>query len=196
MGLRRRLSWLIAAASLLLATRVDAAEPNASPGSPWRLALHGGWWDAGFDVTSPQGLFLGIGAPWVLYLPILDYSGQEGLVAMDASVGYGQPLSARTSLYGKLLTVWSYDWGDPCSDGCTEHTHRLYFFPVAGIRHHFGRVNTQARHISGVMFGVDLALAVWSLHHTEDESNSGWRLKNIPVWAGVAFSQAYAGYEW
>jgi hypothetical protein len=196
MDLRRGLSGLVVTASLLMAQRVDAAAPSLEPGSPWRLALHGGWWDAGFDVTSPQGVFLGVGAPWVLYLPILKYSGQEGLVALDASVGYRLPLSARTSLYGKLLTVWSYDWGDPCGDGCTDHTHRLYFFPVAGIRHRLGHVDSQTRHAPGAILGIDLALAVWSVHHTDDDLNPGWRLKNIPIWAGVAFSQVYAGYEW
>jgi hypothetical protein len=196
MNLRFGLSGLIVAASLLAPLRLHAAVPPADPTPLWKFALHGGWWDAGFDATTPQGVFLGVGVPWVLHLPILAYGGQEGLVAVDASAGYRYPLSDRTSLQSKLLTVWSYDWGDPCGDGCTVHTHRLFFFPVAGIRHQFGHADGQPRHRSGAILGIDLALAVWSLHHSDDEADSGWRLKNIPVWAGVASSQIYAGYEW
>jgi hypothetical protein len=192
---RRSLLPLLIAVVCFSPQRVLAQTLDAKPAPPWRLAVRGGWWDVGVDATSPQGLFLSVGVPWVLCLPILNYSGQQGLLAADASAGYGYAVSNRTSLYGKLLTVWSYDWGDPCGDGCTTHTHRLYFFPVAGARHRFGRAAANKPVVSGAMIGLDLALAVWSVHRSDDD-DAGWRLKNIPVWAGVAFSQVYAGYEW
>ena len=196
MKARCRLSWLIVVSSLLLGHHAHAAEPTTELSAPWRVALHGGWWDVGADLTSPQGVFVGVGAPWVLYLPVANYSGQEGLVAMDASVGYRFAPSPRTTIDGKVLGVWSYDWGDPCGNGCAEHTHRLFFFPVAGIRHRLGQVDNHSKHRPGVIVGIDLSLGVWSFHHADNEASSGWRSKKIPVWAGVAFSQIYAGYEW
>lgn len=156
----------------------------------WRLAAHAGWWDAGFDVTTPQGVFLGVGVPWVLYLPVFRYSGQKGSLAFDASAGYRFPLSERTSLDAKLLTVWEHGWGDPCGTGCTNDQDRLFFFPVAAFRHRFFEPSSDA---SGVLLGVDLTPAVLSLRK---ESGSDWHWKNLPPWVGVAFSQAYVGYEW
>lgn len=192
---RAALSLLVLFAGSLTTQRVLANVSETRSSRVWRLAVRGGWWDAGIDATTPQGVFLSAGIPWVLYLPVFAYGGQQGLMAVDASVGYRHAVSNRTSLSGKLLTVWSYDWGDPCGDSCSVHTHRLFLFPVAGVRHRFASVDENERVASGVILGLDLALAVLSVHRSDD-SDAGWRLKNIPIWAGPAFSQAYVGYEW
>jgi len=178
--------------SLLLGTLATllACPAAASDDSPaWKLAAHGGWWDVGLDTTTPGGLFAGLGVPWVPLLPILAYSGQEGVVALDARLGYAHALSARTSLYGELLTAWIYDWGDPCDDRCTVHTHRVFFLPGIGLRHRFSEG-------SGWMIGADIAVAVLQLHHDDESDDAGWRRKDIPPWVGIAFSQGYVGYEW
>jgi hypothetical protein len=193
----RRLSWPIVVASLFTAPCVRAAEQDLESASPWKLSLHGGWWNVGLDVTSPQGVFLSVGVPWVLYLPVLKYTGQKGLVALDTSVGYAYDLSNQTALYAKLLAVWSYDWGNPCDGGCSVRTHRFFFFPVLGIRHRFANIESYPdERTAGIIVGLDLALAVLSVHRIDEEGSSSWRLKNIPAYAGVAFSQIYAGYTW
>jgi hypothetical protein len=194
-----RLSLSIGVVSLLAARSSDAAAANLEPASYWKPAVQAGWWNAGLDVTSPQGVFLSVGVPWVLYLPILKYGGQQGVVALDTSVGYAYDLSAQTTLSGKLLAVWSYDWGNPCGDcgASSVSTHRFYFFPVLGLRHRFANVESYANEsTSGMIVGLDLALAVFSLHHIDGERGPRWHLKNIPPWAGVAFSQVYIGYSW
>jgi hypothetical protein len=176
-------AWLVVSI-LVLATEASASEEPA-----WKLAVHGGWWDVGIDTTSPGGLLAGVGVPWVPLLPVLAYSGQKGVLALDTRVGYAHALSSRTTLYAELLTAWVYDWGDPCGDGCDVHTHRLFFLPGLGLRHRFGDR-------SGWMIGADVPLVLLQVHHDDDPDHGGWRRKTTPPWVGAAFSQAYVGYEW
>jgi len=178
-------SALLIVSMLAVATKVVASEKEPA----WKLAVHGGWWDVGADTTAPGGLFAGLGVPWVPLLPVLAYSGQEGVVALDSRLGYAYPLSSRTSLHAQLLTAWVYDWGDPCGNGCDEHTHRLFFLPGLGLRHRFGDR-------SGWMIGADVPLVLLQVHHDDEPDDAGWRRKNTPPWVGAAFSQVYVGYEW
>ncbi len=182
---RCRVFALLALPMLVLGAEAVASEEE--PG--WQLAVHGGWWDVGLDTTTPGGFFVGAGVPWVPLLPVLAYSGQEGVVALDSRLGYAHALSTRTSLRAQLLTAWVYDWGDPCGDGCNEHTHRLFFLPGVGLRHRFGDR-------SGWMMGADVPLVLLQVHHGDEPDDPGWRRKNTPPWVGVAFSQVYVGYEW
>jgi hypothetical protein len=172
---------------LLVASPSHADTPEPAP--RWRSAVHAGWWDVGADLTTPCGLFLGLGVPWVPLLPFFAYSGQDGILALDSRLGYAHAFDSRTRLSAHLLTAWVYDWGDPCGDGCSVHTHRLFFLPGLGLRHRF----TQG---SGWMIGADLSLLVLQVHHDDEADDSGWRRKDTPAWLGAAFSQAYVGYEW
>ena len=74
----------------------ESAPPAVRPS--WLFALHAGWWDFGFDVTSPQGVFLGVGVPWVPFF--MTYGGQQGMFALDSRIGYRHALSDRTSVFG------------------------------------------------------------------------------------------------
>lgn len=171
----------------LTPTRAIASESDET--AALKFAVHGGWWDIGIDTTLPRGLFTGLGVPWVPLMPFFAYSGQDGVVALDGRLGYAHGLSAQTTLYEELLTAWVYDWGDPCGDGCAEHTHRLFFLPGVGLRHRFSER-------SGWMIGADLSLLVLQVHHDDENNDAGWHRKSTPPWVGAAFSQAYAGYEW
>lgn len=154
----------------------------------WRVGLHAGWWDTGVDISSPFGLMMGLSVPWVLYLPVFRNTGQDGIVALDMRIAYRHQLSVRTAMTAGLLGAWNYSWGDPCGIGCTEETHRLFFFPMAGIRHTW----VGAARRNGPMIGLDLTLAVLQVHHDD----SGWFRKGTNPLAGIAFSQIYVGYEW
>lgn len=167
------------------APHVDAVRPSEN--APWKLALHAGWWDAGVDVTVPNGIFFGVGVPWPPLTPLFGYSGREGVVALDSRLGYGYAVSRRTTLYGEVLGAWTYDWGHPCGGGCTTRSHKVFLFPVVGLRHQFD---------SGVIVGADLSLLVVSLRRENEPPNEGWRLKRLLPWVGPAFSQVYVGYEW
>jgi hypothetical protein len=187
-GIRR-----VAALVGVFATTASAQSPSSvasgdlSSAPSWVGGAHAGWWDVGLDVTSPQGVFLGVGVPWAPLLPELGYSGQQGVISLDSRLGYAFPLLEHSTLYAELLTAWVHDWGDPCGDGCIVHTHRLFFFPAVGLRHRFS---------SGFMVGADVALALVQVHYDDEPDQSGWHLKRMSPWVGIAFSQAYAGYSW
>jgi len=159
---------------------------SQTKGRRWELGLHTGWWDAGADLTMPAGLFVGVGMPWVAPL-LFDYSGRQSQWALDSRIGYGYKYSDTVTIYGEILSAWVYDSGDPCGDGCISRTHRLFFFPAIGLRH---------RWASGFTVGADLTLAVFSWHHVDDSAGPHWIRKNISPVVGLAFSQAYVGFDW
>jgi len=178
-------SMLLAVSTLAIVSNAKA-QPSEGARS-WQAGAHAGWWDVGVDVLSPQGLFAGLGVPWVPMTPLMTYSGRQGSIAADARLGYGHPLSERTTLYADLLVAWNREWGDPCGCGDVEITHRLWFLPGLGVRHHLGG-NT------GWHIGADIPLIVVAINHSNNAL--GWHFKNIPFWLGPVFSQVYVGYDW
>ena len=87
-----RSAWVVVS---MLAFAAVAAASEEDPA--WKLAAHGGWWDVGVDTTTPGGLFAGLGVPWVPLLPVLAYSGQEGVVALDSRLAGLSHLGAEIS---------------------------------------------------------------------------------------------------
>jgi hypothetical protein len=142
----------------------------------------------GVEAQSCWGVFGGVGMPWPVYLPVMAYSGREGVVSSDLRLGYNHALTEQLSLRGLVLSAWVYEWGDPCSDGCTSHEHKFFNFLSLGLRYQFP---------CGVLAGVQVPLVAAEFSYGREPDDTGW---HHPEWfpppVSAAFTQAYVGYSW
>jgi hypothetical protein len=183
-GVRLTQTLLLLAGIVLISSPTWSAEPEARSG----LSVHGGWWDVGAEFQTAWGVFGGVGVPWIAYTPLLTYSGHEGTVAADVRLGYTTPPSEGLSLQALVLSAWIYQWGDPCSDGCTVHEHKIFNFLSVGLRYQFP---------CGFLAGAEMPLVALKLAYSKEADETGWHHPDwFPPPISAAFTQAYVGYGW
>ena len=177
------LGWLPVLVSCFLSRAALAGhEPNSG------IIAHGGWWDLGAEYQTALGPVVGLGVPWPVYTPTLGYGGRDGVVSLDARLGYSLGISESAALRVLALSAWVHEWGDPCGDGCTIHEQKFFHFLSVGVRYEFP---------CHILVGLDLPLVGLKTTYSREPEESGWHaLDGFPPPVSFAFSQACVGYRW
>lgn len=170
----------IALASFSPTQAFAQADPDPlPPQAGYAFALQGGWWSLESELSTPWGVYLGLGIPYPAFF-ISTSSGR--LVPLGVRLGYEFAWSSRWKLRaaGHFAAAVS---SEKCYGDCTgREVYAVQLFEV-GLRYEGP---------SGFVAGLDVPLVAFG----DGQKLYFGEFGRLKAFAGPVFSQCYWGYRW